>query len=241
MSDVIMKDRLPRGVLLALLVVVGLGHPADVSAQRTDGSGNENVVEEIVVTGSRIPRAGFETLQPATVLDRDALDARGSLDIARNLNEQAGFVLPVSPIGNQGETVGQNVVDFLGLGVARTLTLVNGHRFPAYDAFDLAVDLNSIPETLVERVETIAIGGAPIYGSDAIAGTVNIILRDDFEGFELSGSVGTSPEYSDAGETRLTGTWGSNFGGGRGNIAISGQILTADGLLETDRLADNRP
>lgn len=206
-------------------------------ASSSFASTNELVIEEIVVTGSRIPRVGFETLQPATVLDGEEIRARGTLDIARNLNEQAGFINPVTPFGPQEGSVGRNLVNFLGLGVQRTLTLVNGHRFPANSEFNLAVDLNAIPEALVQRVETIAVGGAPIYGSDAIAGTVNVILLDDYEGFEFNGSVGGSPEFHDAGEARISATWGTNFANDRGNIALSGQFFTSNGLKRTDRPA----
>jgi len=145
-----------------------------------------------------------------------------------------------SPVGNQGsESVGQNFVDFLGLGQQRTLTLVNGQRFPAGVAPNgtggLSVDLNAIPENLVERIETIAIGGAPIYGSDAISGTINIILKDDFEGLEFVGSGGGALEFSDAAEVRFGATWGENFDNDRGNIPLSGQYTSADGLKRTDR------
>ena len=202
---------------------------------------SEDSLDEIVVTGSRIPRTGFETLQPATVLSSEKLEARGSIDIARVLNEQAGFAVPaISPADSQlSSSVGQNFVDFLGLGQQRTLTLVNGRRFPSGVAPNgtggLSVDLNSIPEILLDRVETVAVGGAPIYGSDAIAGTVNLILKDDFEGFELFGSTATSPEFSDAEEYRFGGTWGKNFDNNRGNIVLSGQYSSTDGLKQTDR------
>lgn len=224
-----------RSLIVTMSVALGLGNVVSANAQEAD----DGRIEEIIVTGSRIPRTGFETLQPATVLDREQLELRGSLDIAKALNEQAGFVVPTnSPIGGQGRfAVGQNIVNFLGLGQQRTLTLVNGQRFPASGAADLSVDLNAIPEMLVDRVETIAVGGAPIYGSDAIAGTINVILRDDFEGLEFLGSVGTSPEFGDAGETRFVGTWGNNFDNGRGNIAVTGQVVTANGLKRSDRPA----
>lgn len=200
-------------------------------------------VEEVVVTGSRIPRTGFETLQPATVLDSEKLELRGNIDIAAALNEQAGFAVPaISAVdGGNGDDLGQSYVDFLGLGQQRTLTLVNGLRFPAgvspTSTGGLSVDLNSIPENLVDRIETIAIGGAPIYGSDAIAGTVNIILKDDFEGFEVFGQTGTSPEFSDAGRFNIGATWGTNFADDRGNIVLSGQFRQVDGLKKTDRPA----
>jgi iron complex outermembrane receptor protein len=201
----------------------------------------QETVEEIIVTGSRIPRTGFETLQPATVLDNEKLELRGNIDLAAALNEQAGFAAPsISPVdGQDSDEIGQNFVDFLGLGQQRTLTLVNGKRFPAAvsptSVGGLSVDLNMIPENLVDRIETIAVGGAPIYGSDAISGTVNIILKDDFEGFEVFGQTGGSPSYGDAGRTRFGATWGANFDDNRGNIAISAQYSRADGLKQTDR------
>jgi len=204
---------------------------------------DDEAVDEIIITGSRIPRSGFETLQPATVLSGETLELRGAINLARALNEQAGFVAPTtSPIGNQGgASTGQNFVDFLGLGQQRTLVLVNGQRFPAGVAPNgdggLSVDLNSIPEVLIDRVETIAIGGAPIYGSDAIAGTVNIILKDDFEGLDFTASFGQSPQFSDAEEYRLGVTWGKNFDDGRGNISLSAQTTSVQGLRYIDRPA----
>ena len=226
-------------VAIAASVVAVSGTPA--WAQQGVPEGAE--VEEIIVTGSRIPRTGFETLQPATVLDNERLELRGNVDLAAALNEQAGFAAPgISPVdGQNADEIGQNFVDYLGLGQQRTLTLVNSKRFPAAVAptsiGGLSVDLNMIPENLVDRIETIAVGGAPIYGSDAISGTVNVILKDDFDGFEVFGQTGTSPEYSDAGRTRLGATWGTNFADDRGNLAVSFQYSTADGLKKTDRPA----
>ena len=147
-----------RMTVLAFVV----GFNTEVSAQDSTLDRDADTVEEIVVTGSRIPRSSFESLQPAMVLDREALDDRGSLDIAKTLNEQAAFELSTDPGGTQGATVGRNMVNLFGLGTRRTLTLVNGHRMPANNGFSLAVDLNAIPEALVQRVETIAIGGAII-------------------------------------------------------------------------------
>ena len=225
-----------RQFACALGAVTAAVLPQLAAAQQADQE-----IEEIIVTGSRIPRTGFETLQPATVLDNEKLTLRGTVDIAAALNEQAGFAAPgISPVdGQNGDDIGQSYVDFLGLGQQRTLTLVNGLRFPAgvspTSIGGLSVDLNSIPEHLVDRIETIAIGGAPIYGSDAIAGTVNIILKDDFEGLEVFGQMGTSPGFNDAQRMRFGATWGTNFADGRGNIALSGQFTKADGLKKTDR------
>lgn len=177
------------------------------------------------------------------MLSGENLKLRGAINLAKALNEQAGFVSPTrSPIGGQAQSsTGQNFVDYLGLGQQRTLVLVNGQRFPSGVAPNgdggLSVDLNSIPEILIERVETIAIGGAPIYGSDAIAGTVNIILKDDFEGLDFTASFGQSPEFNDAEAFRFGATWGANYDNGRGNLVLSAQTTSSQGLRYTDRPA----
>lgn len=213
--------------------------PYEASAQQP--ANEDEIIEQVIITGSRIPRAGFETLQPATVLLSDEIDLRGSISLAKILNEQSGFITPATTsVGEQFfASTGQNFVDFLGLGEQRTLTLVNSQRFPsgaaANGAGGLSVDLNAIPENLIDRVETIAIGGAPIYGSDAIAGTVNIILKDDYEGLDIVASGGQSDEYNDAQETRLGVTFGRNIDNGRGNITFSLQTTSIDGLKQTDR------
>lgn len=228
------------GIQAALGIVAST---AIVSPAHSQTAESDEAIEQIIVTGSRIPRAGFETLQPATVLNGEQLSLRGTIDIAAALNEQAGFAVPTTaPIDAQNsDEIGQTFVDYLGLGQQRTLTLVNGQRFPAgvspTSVGGLSVDLNAIPEILVDRIETIAVGGAPIYGSDAVAGTVNVILRNDFEGLELFGQTGTSPEFNDATRTRLGAVWGKNFESGRGNIALAAQYSTADGLKLTDRPA----
>ena len=232
LRECVSKEKVHILLLLAAVLLSG-----EMFAQST----SQITIEEIIVTGSRIPRAGFETLQPATVLSNEEIELRGAVSIARMINELPGFSSPLtSSIGTQGvRNTGQNFANFLGMGSRRTLTLVNGQRFPAgftpTGTGGLAVDLNAMPENLIERVETIAIGGAPIYGTDAIAGTLNIILKEDYEGLDITASVGQSMEYKDNEESRLGILWGKNFNNGRGNFALSLQAVTSNGLLGTDR------
>jgi Outer membrane cobalamin receptor protein len=163
---------------------------------------NPDCADAIIVTGSRIARPRFETVEPALVVSSDAIEMRGSDSIGQALKEQPAFGTPgATPIGEQSPLAqGQSFVNFLGLGSQRTLTLVDGRRFVSSNTASIfgptgagnQVDLNLIPTKLVDRVETIAVGGAPIYGADAIAGTVNILLRRDFAGFELDGQAGIS-------------------------------------------------
>jgi iron complex outermembrane receptor protein len=202
--------------------------------------------DAIVVTGSRIKRPNFESLEPSVVINSASIEQRGYQTVADALNEQPTFGVPgASPVGAaQGGAFGsgQNFVNFLGLGSQRTLVLVNGRRFVSSNtasifgptATGLQVDLNSINTKLIDRVETIAIGGAPIYGSDAIAGTVNIILKRDYQGLDLDAQNGIS-ERGDAREFRVRALAGHNFLGGRGNITLAGEYNTTKGLLFSDR------
>jgi iron complex outermembrane receptor protein len=217
---------------------------ATAYSQDTTTDGNDAELDEIIVTGSRIKRQGFDTLQPAVVLDRQTMEARGLSNVGDALSELPAFGVPSSnATGAQaGVGAGQNFINFFGLGSQRSLTLVNGHRFvpantPSVDGSGspgLQVDLNTIPVALVERVETIAIGGAPIYGTDAIAGTVNIIMKKDFEGFEAMGKVGLS-ELGGAEEYQAQATYGFNFNDDRGNIVVSFDHNQRAGLSAADR------
>ena len=200
----------------------------------------------IVVTGSRIKRANFETLQPSVVIDSAQIESRGFETLGQAINEQPSFGVPgSSPVGAaQGGAFGsgQSFVNFLGLGDQRTLTLVNGRRFVGGNTSSIfgptsagaQVDLNNINTKLVDRVETIAIGGAPIYGSDAIAGTVNVILKRDYEGLDIDAQYGIS-EQGDAPNYRIRGLAGMNFADGRGNVTVSAEYNKGKGLLYRDR------
>ena len=218
--------------------------PHGAHAQTTAAPAADETSEgTIVVTGSRIPRrAGFDTLEPATVVSSEYLEARGLTNIADALNEIPGFGVGVNPDGGQSSFgVGQNFVNRFGLGSARTLTLVNGRRFVSTNAPSifgntpgLQVDLNVIPSELVDRIENIAIGGAPTYGSDAIAGTVNVILKKNFEGVTVSGLGGISSR-GDTGRQNLSVIAGHNYDEGRGNITIAASYDRISGTLANKR------
>ena len=207
--------------------------------------------EEIVVTGSRISRPNFETLQPSVVIDSAQIESRGFETLGQAINEQPSFGVPgASPVGAaQGGSFGsgQSFVNFLGLGDQRTLTLVNSRRFVSSNTASIfgptgagsQVDLNAINTKLVERVETIAIGGAPIYGSDAIAGTVNVILKRNYEGFDIDAQYGIS-QRGDAPNYRIRGLGGMNFADGRGNVTVSAEYNKAEGLVYNDRAITRR-
>lgn len=179
-------------------------------------------------------------------MDSRQIENRGYTNIGDALQEVPSFGVPAgNRVGGQAGSFGsgQTFVDFFGLGSQRTLTVVNGRRFVSSNSASIfgptgagsQVDYNIIPTIIIDRVETIAVGGAPIYGSDAIAGTVNMITRRDFEGLRLDSQYGIS-ERGDASEFRIRGMAGLNFAGGRGNITIAGEYNEEGGLTNFERL-----
>jgi outer membrane receptor protein involved in Fe transport len=239
----------------AALAIAALATPAAAQTENQQAQAQQAPAPEaaappeegtIVVTGSRIRRPNFDTDAPAIIIGSEQIENRGFETLGQAINEQPSFGVPgASPVGAaQAGSFGsgQSFVNFLGLGDQRTLVLVNGHRFVSSNTASifgpsnagLQVDLNGINTRLVDRVETIAIGGAPIYGSDAIAGTVNVILRRDYQGFEIDGQYGISEE-GDAPNYRIRGIWGMNFAGGRGNVTVSGEYNRGKGLVYDDR------
>jgi outer membrane receptor protein involved in Fe transport len=201
--------------------------------------------DTIVVTGSRIERRSVDAREPTIVVGSDLFESRGFTNVGDALETIPAFgPPPANGLGPQrgGFGSGQTFVDFFGLGSQRTLTLVNSRRFVSSNTasiFSMAgagsqVDLNTIPTIALDRVETVAVGGAPIYGSDAIAGTVNILLRQKHQGIEFSGQTGISGQ-GDAASHRLGVLAGTEFSAGRGNLVGAFEWNRQEGLLFSDR------
>ncbi|MEO3878350.1 TonB-dependent receptor plug domain-containing protein [Rheinheimera fenheensis] len=162
-------------------------------------------VERIEVTGSRIKRTDMETSSPVLVLDRAAIDATGLLTIGDILQDIPAAGAALNTAFNNGGN-GSTNIDLRNLGAQRLLVLVNGRRWVA--ALDSTVDLNTIPATAVERIEVLKDGASAVYGSDAIAGVVNIITRKDFEGVELSVYGGENASEGDGRQYSAEATFG---------------------------------
>src|SRR5204863_222661 len=171
-------------------------------------------------------RPDFDRLEPTTVVTGELFDQRGYTDVGQALQELPAFgIQPSSAVNQQqGFGIAQSFVDLYSLGSQRTLTLINGRRFVSSSTASLfngatspgqQVDLNVVPTKLIERVETISVGGAPIYGADAIAGTVNIILKKHYQGLDLDAQSGVS-NAKDAWSHRFRALAGRNFADGRG-------------------------
>ena len=178
-----------------LIALVALPSFAQQTQPSTDATGNANQLEQITVTGSRIPRAQVEGPAPVTVIKAADIDAggfRSVFDVLTQINQNTGSV--------QGEDFGStftpaaNVINLRGLGPNHTLVLLNGHRvadYPvAYNGSVGAVDLANIPSVMIDRIEILSGSASAVYGSDAIAGVVNIVLKRDYEGADVSLRVG---------------------------------------------------
>ena len=192
----------------------------------------------IVVTGSRIRRSDPETAAPVRVFDRQDLEERGYVQVGDLLNDATANTpsFPVAQASGFPGGPGKTYPNLFNLGAGRTLTLLNGRRMVSSSSGlgDRIVDTNVIPAGLIRRVDIVQAGGAAVYGSDAIAGVVNYVLRDDFDGLEIDLQNTISSRKDDFRPyARLTA--GKNFGGGRGNIAVNLEYAKTDPLLENDR------
>jgi iron complex outermembrane receptor protein len=194
----------------------------------------EEDVERIEVTGSRIKRTDMEGASPVVVIDRSTIDNSGQLSLADVLNQSTfnsfGSLQPSS--GSTGQS--QATVNLRGLGSSRTLVLLNGRKMPGSPVLGGAsADLNSIPFAAVERIEVLSDGASAVYGSDAIAGVVNIILRKDFNGVEVSARK-ASPSR-DGGGDESSFSLVTGFSGEKSNITFSIEHDERDIIFQRDR------
>lgn len=194
--------------------------------------------EAIVVTGSRISAPNLASVPPITSITGGELAQTGSISIGDTLNELPSLNSTFSQSNSTRflGTAGLNLLDLRGLGTVRTLVLVNGRRHVGSDILSNAtsVDINTIPSDLVERVDIVTGGNSAVYGSDAIAGVVNFILKDDYEGLSVRGQSGIS-EHGDAGSYSASLLAGKNFADGRGNVAINLEYARQDDFYGSDR------
>jgi len=197
---------------------------------------------DIVVTGSRIVRSGFQAPTPLTVLSATEIQNQSpSNNIADFLNQQSALAGSTRPANSRlNLSSGQAGINALNLrnldGSAtgtRTLVLIDGRRSVGSTITNI-VDINTIPQSLVKSVEIVTGGASAAYGSDAVAGVVNFILDKKYEGIKVSADSGITT-YGDGGNYSGSLTIGKSFAGGRGHILLDGEIAHRDGIFQVDR------
>ena len=194
---------------------------------------------DIVVTGSRLVRSDLVAPSPISVVSGDAVKLSGNVTLEKTLNEMPQLASGNTSTVNNGGGSGVLTANLRNLGAPRTLVLVNGRRFiPADSAGN--VDLASIPDTLIKRVEIITGGASAVYGSDAIAGAINFILDDKFEGVEATAQYGLT-DRGDAQSKKIDLTFGTTTADGRGNVTVSGSWTRQSSITQNDRAFSRTP
>lgn len=193
--------------------------------QQEEAEADAKPVERIQVTGSRISRTSMEGASQVEVIDRDRIEASGFNNLQQILERlPAAGVGTFSTQGNSQDTTanGAAAISLRGFGADSTLVLLNGRRIAvssfAEGVANTFVDINSIPVTAIERIDILKDGASAIYGSDAVAGVVNIILRDDFDGVEVSASHGGTTGDASYEESTMSLVWG--MAGEKSNTTI---------------------
>jgi iron complex outermembrane recepter protein len=219
------RARFGSNGLLAAAVAAAMAGPQIASAQ-------QQPTEEVIVTGSRVSRSGFDTPQPVTAINAEQIQNLGLVnvgDIARTMPQNTPFFAETN-VGVGNFNVGAQLANLRGLNPffgTRTLTLVDTRRVVP-NSEGSAVDLTLIPSMLVERMEVVTGGASAAYGSDAIAGVVNVLLDKDLEGFKAQVDFGQTTE-SDGEDMHASFGFGMPFGeGDRGHVLIGAEFQQQD-------------
>ena len=220
-------------IKLQSAVRLGLGLSAGVlavgfapGALAQDASSSVEVLEEIITTGSRIKRADLDSASPVTVLSREDILAWGVTDVGNIIQKMPS--MSGSPVGTTTNNGGNGSVsiDLRGMGPDRTVTLVNGQR--TVDGGDF----QTIPSTMIERVEILKDGASAVYGADAVAGVVNIITRRDFEGIEISAATAEFFDMDSGSQQTISLIAGKNFD--EGNFVFGAEYVTQEQARQAD-------
>lgn len=189
--------------------------------------------DAIVVTGTRIARRDAVAESPILSVESEEMTESGYVTVEQYLNTLPQVTPGLSSQSNNPSSNGRAFIDLRGLGSGRTLILMDGRR-PMGSLSSGTVDVNTIPAALTERVEIITGGAASTYGADAVAGVVNFIMRDDFEGFQADGQYRIT-EQGDGEEWNTDFTFGGAFADGRGHAVFNASYFNRDPMYKGAR------
>jgi outer membrane receptor protein involved in Fe transport len=219
--------------LMGMATAPALAQGAETGAPAAAADPADASIADIVVTASRIQRSGFTAPTPTTVIGAAAIESRGATNIGTVLNETPQFKATVNPATTAPRTIfpGAYYADLRGLGVSRTLVLVDRNRFVPQITTGLAnyaIDLNQVPTLLLDRVDIVTGGASAQWGSDAVAGVVNLILKKKYEGFEATGQYGQA-DAGDYKEWRAGVLYGTRIGD-RTHLVVAGDYIKNRGM-----------
>lgn len=200
----------------------------DELATNADGSQEAG---NVVVTGSRIARPDLTSSSPVTIVDSEQIELTGTVTLETLINDLPSVIPGNNRTSNNSGGFAFSTLDLRGLGPQRTLILVDGERLPASSASGV-VDIAQIPTGLIERIDVVTGGATAVYGSDAISGVVNFVLKQNFEGLELTGQVGIAEEGVGF-NTNVQGLFGGNFADNRGNITVFASYFDREGVSQS--------
>lgn len=228
------RSRLLCGTLFSTLALCCAAAPAEVRAQ--DAQAEDSQVDDVVVTESRIRRSPTNSPTPLIQITQEDLLQSGEanvIDFLADIPALSGSIVAEDTTGAGLNDGGLSLLSLRNLGSARTLTLVDGRRHVGSSPGELSVDVDTIPRLLIESTEVITGGAAAVYGADAVSGVVNFILRKDFDGLEIDGSVAEINQDHQLSE-RLSVLWGQNLFDDRLNYYVSGEYQRSDEVLDAD-------
>ncbi len=226
-----------KSVLIGSTFLSAASLPAAAQSTQKPPAPGTPIVEEVVVTGSRIVRDGYEAPTPVAVVGVEQLQSGATANVADYVNTMPVFSGSATPQTSQpsvsGGTAGVNALNLRNLGANRTLVLFDGQRSVPSLATGV-VDVNGFPQALISRVDVVTGGASSAYGSDAVAGIVNFILDKEFTGVkgELSGGITT---HGDNETWQVQLTVGQPFASGRGHFLLSGEMMDKAGIMDGNR------
>ena len=240
LASMSLKKALFSGTAVAALTISGAARaqteptPPPQASETTESEGDV----DIVVTGSRIVRDGFQAPTPITVLNLEEIEnSSPTNNIADFVNQLPSLAASIRPSNSRLELsngiAGINALNLRSLGTVRTLVLIDGRRSVGSTANGV-VDINTIPQSLVERVEVVTGGASAAYGSDAVAGVTNFILNKNYSGLKVSGDIGIT-DRGDGFNYSADVAGGTGFADGRGRIIVAAEIARTDGIFQVDR------
>ena len=234
MSGPAARRWLRRGIsALALCLGTGAAFAQQTEADRTAASQDAQQGESILVTGSRIRVDGMQTPIPVTAVGAEALESMAPGTLVEGLSQLPQFYGNQTPNSTTSwfERGGYGNLDLRGLGINRTLTLLNGRRMISANAFG-GVDVNVFPEALVSSVETVTGGASAAYGTDAVAGVVNFLIDTNFTGLDVQVQGGVTSR-GDGENYEISAAWGTRLGD-RGHLLVSAERFEQDGIHSYD-------